>query len=104
MILETENYPESVITAILGTAEVLKRMLDKANFDSGERKYSRNLVCSGALSDRSNEGGPPRQPQRSAATLATRGKEAQFFSGNRPIFGSAIHRPVTLRQPEKRVA
>jgi hypothetical protein len=40
--LETENYPESVITAILETAEVLKRMLDKANFDSGERKYSRN--------------------------------------------------------------
>jgi hypothetical protein len=42
VILETENYPESVITAILGTEEVLKRMLDKANFDSGERKYSRN--------------------------------------------------------------
>jgi hypothetical protein len=43
VILETENYPEAVITAILETAEVLKRMLDKANFDSGERKYSRNL-------------------------------------------------------------
>ena len=41
--LETENYPESVITAVLETAEVLQRMLDKANFDSGERKYSRNL-------------------------------------------------------------
>jgi hypothetical protein len=41
--LETENYPESVITATLETAEVLKRMLDKANFDSGERKYARNL-------------------------------------------------------------
>lgn len=41
--LETENYPESVITAILETVEVLKRMLDKASFDSGERKYSRNL-------------------------------------------------------------
>lgn len=38
------------------------------------------LVCSGALSDRSNEGGSPRQPHRSAATFATRGKEAQFLA------------------------
>ncbi len=37
--LETENYPEFVIASILETAEVLQRMLDKANFDSGERKY-----------------------------------------------------------------
>ena len=40
--LETENSPESVITAILETAEALKRMLDKANFDSGKRKYARD--------------------------------------------------------------
>jgi len=32
------------------------------------------------------------------------GRRPNFFSGNRPIFGSAIHRPVTLRQPEARVA
>ncbi len=37
--LETEQYPAFVITAILETAEVLRRMLDKANYDSGERKY-----------------------------------------------------------------
>ena len=36
---ETEHYPEFVIASIVETAEVLKRMLDKANFDSGERKY-----------------------------------------------------------------
>ena len=36
--LETENYPEFVVASILETAEVLKRMLDKANFDSGRRK------------------------------------------------------------------
>jgi len=37
--LETEEYPAFVIDSILETAEVLKRMLDKANFDSGRRKY-----------------------------------------------------------------
>ncbi len=37
--LETETYPEFVITSVLETTEVLKRMLDKTNFDSGERKY-----------------------------------------------------------------
>jgi hypothetical protein len=37
--LETETYPEFVIDSILETAEVLNRMLDKANFDSGKRKY-----------------------------------------------------------------
>jgi len=36
--LETESYPEFVVASILETAEVLKRMLDKANFDSGRRK------------------------------------------------------------------
>jgi hypothetical protein len=36
--LETETYQEFVIASMLETAEVLKRMLDKANFDSGERK------------------------------------------------------------------
>ena len=36
--LETEHYPAFVIASMLETAEVLKRMLDKANFDSGERK------------------------------------------------------------------
>ena len=40
--LETETYLEFVIASILETAEVLKRMLDKANYDSGERKYARN--------------------------------------------------------------
>jgi hypothetical protein len=37
--LETETYPEFVIDSILETAEVLKRMLDKANLDSGKRRY-----------------------------------------------------------------
>ncbi len=37
--LETETYPEFVIDSILETAEVLKRMLDKAHFDSGKRKF-----------------------------------------------------------------
>jgi hypothetical protein len=37
--LETEQYPAFVIHSILETAEVLKRMLDKANFDSGKRRY-----------------------------------------------------------------
>ena len=37
--LETENYQEFVLASILETAEVLQRMLDKANYDSGERKY-----------------------------------------------------------------
>ena len=37
--LETENYQEFVITSILERAEVLQRMLDKAHYDSGERKY-----------------------------------------------------------------
>jgi hypothetical protein len=37
--LETEQYPACVLVSILETAEVLKRMLDKANFDSRERKY-----------------------------------------------------------------
>ena len=37
--LETQDYPEFVITSILETATVLHRMLDKASFDSGERKY-----------------------------------------------------------------
>ena len=37
--LETETYPAFVIDSILETAEVLKRMLDKAHFDSGKRKY-----------------------------------------------------------------
>lgn len=36
--LETETYPEFVINSMLETAEVLKRMLDKAHFDSGKRK------------------------------------------------------------------
>lgn len=36
--LETENYQEFVLASILETAEVLQRMLDKANYDSGERK------------------------------------------------------------------
>ena len=35
--LETESSPEFVVASILETAEVLKRMLDKANFDSGRR-------------------------------------------------------------------
>ncbi len=50
--LETETYQEFAIASIVETAEVLKRMLDKANFDSGERKYSRNPVCN------QGEGGP----------------------------------------------
>jgi hypothetical protein len=33
-----------------------------------------------------------------------RGEGGLIFSSNRPIFGSAVHRPITLRQPEKRVA
>ena len=37
--LETEQYPVFVIDSILETAEVLKRMLDKAHFDSGKRKF-----------------------------------------------------------------
>jgi hypothetical protein len=37
--LETEQYPACVIDSMLETAEVLKRMLDKANFDSGKRKF-----------------------------------------------------------------
>ena len=37
--LETETYPEFVIDSILETAEVLKRILDKAHFDSGKRKF-----------------------------------------------------------------
>lgn len=37
--LETENYQEFVLASILETTEVLQRMLDKANYDSGERKY-----------------------------------------------------------------
>ena len=37
--LETESYPEFVVASILETAEVLKRMLDKAHFDSGKRKF-----------------------------------------------------------------
>ena len=37
--LETESYPEFVVATILETAEVLKRMLDKAHFDSGKRKF-----------------------------------------------------------------
>ena len=37
--LETETYPEFVIDSMLETAQVLKRMLDKANFDSGKRKF-----------------------------------------------------------------
>ncbi len=37
--LETEQYPAFVIDSLLETAEVLKRMLDKAHFDSGKRKY-----------------------------------------------------------------
>jgi|GEM_PF-2654161 len=37
--LETEQYLAFVIDSILETAEVLKRMLDKANYDSGKRKY-----------------------------------------------------------------
>jgi hypothetical protein len=36
--LETEQYPVFVTASILETAEVLQRMLDKANYDSGERK------------------------------------------------------------------
>lgn len=37
--LETEQYPEFIISSILETAEVLQRMLDKARYDSGKRKY-----------------------------------------------------------------
>ena len=37
--LETQDYPEFVVSSILETAEVLKRMLDKAHFDSGKRKF-----------------------------------------------------------------
>lgn len=37
--IETEQYPAFVIDSILETAEVLKRMLDKAHFDSGRRKF-----------------------------------------------------------------
>lgn len=37
--LETQDYPEFVISSILETAEVLKRMLDKHSYDSGKRKY-----------------------------------------------------------------
>ena len=37
--LETEQYPVCVIDSLLETAEVLKRMLDKAHFDSGRRKF-----------------------------------------------------------------
>ena len=37
--LETQDYQAFVITSILETATVLHRMLDKASFDSGERKY-----------------------------------------------------------------
>jgi hypothetical protein len=37
--LETDQYPAFVIDSILETAEVLKRMLDKAHFDSGRRKF-----------------------------------------------------------------
>jgi hypothetical protein len=37
--LETEQYPACVIDSILETAEVLKRMLDKAHFDSGKCKF-----------------------------------------------------------------
>ena len=37
--LETETYPEFVVASIFETAEVLKRMLDKAHFDSGKRKF-----------------------------------------------------------------
>ena len=40
--LEKEAYPESVITLILESGEILKRMLDKAHFDSGERKHAGN--------------------------------------------------------------
>ena len=29
------------------------------------------------------------------------GEGGPIFSSNRPIFGSAFHQPVTLRQPEK---
>jgi len=36
--LETEHYPAFVRASMLETAEVLQRMLDKASFDSGERK------------------------------------------------------------------
>jgi len=36
--LETKSYPEFVAASILETAEVLKRMPDKANFDSGRQK------------------------------------------------------------------
>ena len=36
--LETETCPDFVIASILETAEVLRRMPDKANYDSGERK------------------------------------------------------------------
>jgi hypothetical protein len=36
--LETEQHPAFVIDSLLETAEVLKRMLDKAHFDSGKRK------------------------------------------------------------------
>ncbi len=36
--IEAEHYPAFVIASMLETAEVLQRMLDKANFDSGERK------------------------------------------------------------------
>src|SRR5260370_971370 len=37
--LETQDYPEFVISSILETTEVLKRMLDKHSYDSGKRKY-----------------------------------------------------------------
>ena len=37
--LETEQYPAFVIDSLLETTEVLKRMLDKAHFDSGRRKF-----------------------------------------------------------------
>ncbi len=37
--LETQDYPEFVISSILETAEVLKRMLDKHSYDSSKRKF-----------------------------------------------------------------
>lgn len=37
--LESEPYQGFVIDSIVETADILKRMLDKQNYDSGKRKY-----------------------------------------------------------------